>query len=119
MRAPSNTSSGSSPRARGLAPRTPRAVEQDLLLDGLVDHADRFFGMLFDHTMEGVYSHPVYGGNKDYVGWDSVCYEGDVHGVRFPGGEDASADAEPWRKFGGYAPDEMIAPGACPTGKSK
>ena len=92
---------------------------QDLILEGLDFQADPFFGALFDHTMEAVYGHPVYGGNKDYVGWDSVCYEGDVHGVRFPGGEDAADDAEPWRKFGGYAPDEMIAPGMCPAPKRR
>jgi hypothetical protein len=74
---------------------------------------------MFNHTMEAVYGHPVYGGNRDYVGWGSVCYEGDVHGVRFPGGEDPSADAEPWRKFGGYAPEEMIAPATCSTSKRK
>jgi gluconate 2-dehydrogenase gamma chain len=95
------------------------SVQQDLVLEGLDLQAALFFETLFNHTMEACYGHPVYGGNRDYVGWDSVCYEGDVHGVRFPGGEDSSADAEPWRKFGGYAPEEMIAPGACPSGKRK
>jgi len=94
-------------------------VQQDLILEGLDLQAAPFFEAIFDHTMEAVYGHPVYGGNRDYVGWDSVCYEGDVHGVRFPGGEDAGADAEPWRKFGGYAPDEMIAPGSCGTSKGR
>lgn len=92
---------------------------QDGILESLDLQGAPFFEALFNHTMEAVYGHPVYGGNRDYVGWQSVCYEGDVHGVRFPGGEDASSDAEPWKKFGGYAPDEMIAPGACPTGKRK
>lgn len=92
---------------------------QDGILESLDLQASPFFEALFNHTMEAVYGHPVYGGNRDYIGWQSVCYEGDVHGVRFPGGEDVSADAEPWRKFGGYAPDEMIAPGTCPTGKRK
>lgn len=95
------------------------ALAQDGILEALDLEAAPFFATLFNHTMEACYGHPAYGGNRDYVGWDSVCYEGDVHGVRFPGGEDATADAEPWRKFGGYSPDEIGAPGACPAAKPK
>lgn len=92
------------------------APAQDTILESLDLQAAPFFAALFEHTMEGVYGHPVYGGNENFVGWQSVCYPGDVHGVRFPGGQDATADARPWQKFGGYAPEEMIAPGECAGG---
>jgi hypothetical protein len=58
--------------------------------------------------MEGVYAHPVYGGNMGYQAWKSFGYQGDVHGVRFPGIGPADA---PWNVFGGYAPQEMVKPG--------
>ena len=58
--------------------------------------------------MEGVYSHPVYGGNRDYRGWKAFGYAGDVHGVRFP--QIGPPDA-PWNVYGGYAPEEMACRG--------
>jgi gluconate 2-dehydrogenase gamma chain len=89
---------------------------QDAILTSLDLQGTAFFAALYAHTMEGVYSHPVYGGNRDYIGWNSVCYQGDVHGVRFPNGYDPSAHDQPWNKFGGYSPEEMIQPGACGGG---
>jgi gluconate 2-dehydrogenase gamma chain len=86
-------------------------LAQDAILESQDLQATEFFGVLFEHTMEAVYAHPVYGGNRGYVGWQSVGYQGDVHGVRFPGGHDPAADAEPWRKFGGYSADEIQQPG--------
>lgn len=88
-------------------------LAQDAILTALDLQRAPFFNALFAHTMEAVYSHPVYGGNRGYVGWNSVCYAGDVHGVRFPNGHDPAADDRPWDKFGGYAPEEMIKPGSC------
>lgn len=81
---------------------------QDAILTELDDSGSDFFSALFNHTLEGTYSHPVYGGNKDYRAWRAFGYAGDVHGVRFPniGPPDA-----PWNVYGGYAPEEMIRPG--------
>ncbi|HEY2160487.1 MAG TPA: gluconate 2-dehydrogenase subunit 3 family protein [Solirubrobacteraceae bacterium] len=84
------------------------AQVQDAILTELDDSGSDFFSALFNHTLEGTYSHPVYGGNKDYRAWQAFGYAGDVHGVRFPniGPPDA-----PWNVYGGYAPEEMIQPG--------
>ena len=81
---------------------------QDMILEGIDVAGNDFFAALYNHTMEGVYAHPVYGGNKDYRAWKAFGYAGDVHGVRFPhiGPPDA-----PWNKYGGYAPSEMARPG--------
>ncbi|MFN2544418.1 MAG: gluconate 2-dehydrogenase subunit 3 family protein [Actinomycetota bacterium] len=84
------------------------AEAQDAILTGLDYANDEFFGLLVEHTLEGVYSHPVYGGNDAFRAWKEFSYQGDVHGVRFPGV--GSADA-PWNRFGGYAPEEMAKPG--------
>jgi hypothetical protein len=85
------------------------APAQDAILTVLDDTGSDFFKALYHHTMEGVYSHPVYGGNRDYRAWEAFGYLGDVHGVRFPniGPPDAA-----WNVYGGYAPEEMRRPGA-------
>jgi hypothetical protein len=87
---------------------TAPAPVQDVVLTELDDSGSDFFAALYNHTMEGVYAHPVYGGNMGYQAWKSFGYQGDVHGVRFPhiGPPDA-----PWNVYGGYAPDEMVKPG--------
>lgn len=35
-----------------------------------------FFGMLYDNTMEGFFADPIYGGNRDKVGWKLVGFPG-------------------------------------------
>ena len=39
-------------------------------------HAQPFFNTLRKHTMEGMFADPVYGGNKDFVGWRLVGFPG-------------------------------------------
>jgi Gluconate 2-dehydrogenase subunit 3 len=84
------------------------APVQDAILTELDDAGTDFFGALYNHTLEGVYAHPVYGGNRDYRAWKAFGYAGDVHGVRFP--QIGSPNA-PWNVYGGYAPEEMVLPG--------
>jgi hypothetical protein len=83
------------------------AETQDRILRELDFEGSPFFAALYDHTMEGVYSHPVYGGNANYRAWETFGYQGDVHGIRYP----AVGSAGAWNEFGGYAPEEMISPG--------
>jgi hypothetical protein len=48
--------------------------EQDLRLD-----LDRSFKrLLYEHACEGMYGDPVYGGNRDFIGWDSIGWIGDI-----------------------------------------
>ena len=81
---------------------------QDAILTELDYEGSDFFAALYNHTLEGVYSHPVYGGNRNYQAWKAFGYPGDVHGVRFP--HIGPGDA-PWNVYGGYAPQEMVLPG--------
>lgn len=87
------------------------AERRDAILAQLDLERSAFFATLFAHTMEGVYSHPTYGGNAGYRAWKDLCYQGDVHGVRFPG---VGRAGDPWNRFGGYAPSEISKPGECP-----
>ena len=88
------------------------AALQDAILTALDDQGTDFFAALYNHTMEGVYAHPVYGGNRAYKSWQAFGYAGDVHGVRFPRIGPRNA---PWNVYGGYAPEEMALPGKGPT----
>ncbi|MCA1831393.1 MAG: gluconate 2-dehydrogenase subunit 3 family protein [Actinomycetota bacterium] len=81
------------------------AAQQEAILRAMDLEGSAFFAALYDHTMEGVYSHPVYGGNTNRIAWDAFGYQGDVHGVRY------SSDPGPWQTYGGYSPGEMSRPG--------
>jgi gluconate 2-dehydrogenase gamma chain len=35
-----------------------------------------FFQLLLEHTREGMFSDPMYGGNKNFAGWDLIGYPG-------------------------------------------
>jgi gluconate 2-dehydrogenase gamma chain len=55
--------------AAGVVPDVP--VQQPVVEDGL-----DFFGLLVLHTRQGFYADPVYGGNRDRVGWRLIGFEG-------------------------------------------
>ena len=49
-------------------------AEQDARLDAVPE----FKKLLYQHACEGMYGDPVYGGNRDLVGWRSIGFPGDV-----------------------------------------
>jgi gluconate 2-dehydrogenase gamma chain len=70
------------------------AARQDEVIKALEDNkaagftwptAAAFFNTLRTHTMEGMFSDPVYGGNKDFAGWQLV---------QFPGAQPLFTEAE-------------------------
>jgi gluconate 2-dehydrogenase gamma chain len=59
-------------------------------LDGVLSNV--FFGFLLKHTVEGFFADPIYGGNKNKVGWKMLGFPGvytdyydlvDKHGIEF------------------------------------
>jgi gluconate 2-dehydrogenase gamma chain len=61
------------------------ALRQDSVIKALEDNkatgftwpsAAAFFNTLRTHTMEGMFADPVYGGNKDFAGWQLVGFPG-------------------------------------------
>jgi hypothetical protein len=48
---------------------------------GFRPNAAAFFDMVRNHTMQGMFSDPYYGGNAGYVGWDLLGYPGLRMGV--------------------------------------
>ena len=43
---------------------------------GFQSSSAEFFGLLREHTIQGTFCDPVYGGNANFVGWDLIGYPG-------------------------------------------
>ena len=52
------------------------AAVQDKILAG--SGASAFTPLLFEHTIEGLYAAPEYGGNRDLAGWKDSSFPGDI-----------------------------------------
>ena len=51
------------------------AAKQDKVLAQVP--VSSFLSLLFEHTIEGLYSNPEYGGNHNLAGWTDISYPGD------------------------------------------
>jgi gluconate 2-dehydrogenase gamma chain len=69
-------------------------LQQEAVMEELRRNSQDFFLTFFDHTMEGMYADPVYGGNRNGVGWVYIGWEGDAQPI-------------------GYSAAELANPGAC------
>lgn len=45
-------------------------------LSGFRPSGAAFFGMVRNHTIDGTFCDPLYGGNRDFIGWDMLGYPG-------------------------------------------
>jgi gluconate 2-dehydrogenase gamma chain len=43
---------------------------------GFTPTSDAFFRAIQEHTLQGMFGDPVYGGNKNFAGWDLIGYPG-------------------------------------------
>src|SRR5207302_1763117 len=70
--------------SRGAAFTQLSKVDQDsLLIDvetgtatGFTGSSAQFFALLLNHTHQGTFGDPYYGGNANFVGWDLIGYPG-------------------------------------------
>ena len=51
-------------------------AKQDKIL--VMPSASSFTSLLFEHTIEGLYAAPEYGGNRDLAGWKDIAFPGDI-----------------------------------------
>jgi Gluconate 2-dehydrogenase subunit 3 len=51
-------------------------ARQDKILAS--ESASTFMAVLYEHTIEGLYCAPEYGGNRDLVGWKDIAFPGDI-----------------------------------------
>jgi Gluconate 2-dehydrogenase subunit 3 len=64
--------------------------EQDKILAG--QDMDTFRPLLFEHTIEGLYAVPEYGGNHGLAGWRDIGFPGDIQPQGYPAGEVEASD---------------------------
>jgi gluconate 2-dehydrogenase subunit 3-like protein len=43
---------------------------------GFTPSSDTFFNLVREHTLQGMFCDPYYGGNANFVGWDLLGYPG-------------------------------------------
>ena len=51
-------------------------AKQDKIL--VMSALSDFVSLLFEHTIEGLYAAPEYGGNRDLAGWKEIGFPGDI-----------------------------------------
>jgi len=51
-------------------------TKQDKIL--VMSSVSSFMLLLFEHTIEGLYAAPEYGGNRDLTGWKEIGFPGDI-----------------------------------------
>lgn len=56
--------------------------------------AEEFFELLLAHTQEGMFADPMYGGNRNFAGWDLLNYPG-LRLAWSPEDQDFGAEIEP------------------------
>lgn len=52
------------------------AILTDLEAGNLAGAPEGFFALLLEHTRQGMFGDPVYGGNRNFAGWDLIQYPG-------------------------------------------
>lgn len=57
-----------------------RAVQENTV-EGFAPGSAAFFNMVRNHTIDGTFCDPYYGGNRNFVGWDLLRYPGIRLGV--------------------------------------
>ncbi len=59
--------------------------QQDMVID---ETPSTFINLITEHVMEGLLCDPVYGGNRDFVGWELVGFDGDSQPLGYTLGYD-------------------------------
>ena len=65
-------------------------ADQDKILAS--SQASTFLALLLEHTIEGMYSNPEYGGNRGLAGWKDISYPGDSQPRGYTGEEVEGSD---------------------------
>ena len=65
-------------------------AEQDKIL--ATQSVSTFTALLFEHTIEGLYGNPEYGGNRGLAGWKDIGFPGDIQPRGYTGDEVERSD---------------------------
>ena len=66
------------------------ANKQDKIL--ATQSVSTFTALLFEHTIEGLYANPEYGGNRGLAGWQDIGFPGDIQPRGYTGDEVERSD---------------------------
>jgi hypothetical protein len=66
------------------------AAEQDKIL--ATQSVSTFSALLFEHTIEGLYANPEYGGNRGLAGWKDIGFPGDIQPLGYTSDEVGRSD---------------------------
>lgn len=99
------------------------ASEQDAIIEAMTQSAipefpmlnAGFFNLVRTHTIEGTFSDPYYGGNRDFVGWDLLGYPG-VRVMSTPEDVRLGKDLAPSRQSAYDMPTHTKDPVTAPAG---
>jgi Gluconate 2-dehydrogenase subunit 3 len=65
-------------------------AQQDKIL--VTRSVSEFTALLFEHTIEGLYASPEYGGNRGLAGWKEIGFPGDIQPRGYSAGEVERSD---------------------------
>ena len=77
-----------------------KASQRDAGHDPGLPALSTFLPLLFEHTVEGLYSVPEYGGNRGLAGWTDIGYPGDSQPRGYTGGRGHPGPTGPIRLAG-------------------
>jgi len=88
------------------------AQQQDAVLhdleDGKIDLGEipsaNFFGLLWQNTKEGFFADPIYGGNRHFIGWKLIGFNGPRYNYVQEIGRFGKAYTQPYVSLGGRDP---------------
>lgn len=100
--------------------------DQDSIIEAMTENAivgfsvlnAGFFNMVRTHTIDGTFSDPYYGGNRDFIGWDLLGYPG-VRAIATPDEVSQGSALAPSRQSAYDMPTHLkdpVLPGSSSTG---
>lgn len=100
--------------------------DQDAIIEAMTQNAivgfapltNGFFNMVRTHTIDGTFSDPYYGGNRDFIGWDFLGYPG-VRAISTPDEVAQGSSLAPSRQSAYDMPNhtkDPVTPGSASTG---
>lgn len=101
-------------------------AQQDAIIEAMTQNAivgfaplsAGFFNMVRTHTIDGTFSDPYYGGNRDFIGWDLLGYPG-VRAISTPDEVAQGSSLAPSRQSAYDMPShtkDPVTPGSASTG---
>lgn len=115
-----------STQSKGMSFHLLTESDQDAIIQAMIDSPIEgfsvlnggFFNMVRTHTIDGTFSDPYYGGNRDFIGWDLLGYPG-VRAIATPDEVSQGSALAPSRQSAYDMPTHLkdpVGPGSSSAG---